>query len=264
MPRVAALHIYPIKACAAIDLKACRFDLRGPSYDRRFMLVDEAGKFLTQREHPRLALVRPTLAPTALRVEAKGMPRLDVAMKTRDAKRVRVELWGFQGAAEDAGGAAADWFSDFLSTPCRLVRFAEDVDRPVDRAHARFDSQVAFADGFPVLLTSRASLDDLNQRAEQRLAMSRFRPNVVVEDCEPYAEDTWTQIRIGDLLLDVVKPCERCAVTTVDQTTAERGKEPLATLAAYRATNGNVRFGQNCVHHGPGAIRVGDEIEVVT
>lgn len=261
MPSVSALHVYPIKSCRGLELKAVRFDHLGPLYDRRFMLVDETGRFLTQRELPRLALIEPRLGPTALQVSAPDMPVLKVAMTQRDAKRIEINVWKHVGPAEDVGESAADWFSRFLGRPCRLVRLPEDARREVDPSYA--NALVAFADAFPVLLIAEASLEDLNQRMQTKLPMNRFRPNVVVRGCEPFAEDTWKQIRIGELVLDVVKGCDRCTTTTVDQRTGERGKEPLATLATYRKRDNAVYFGQNCVHQGPGSIRVGDEVEVL-
>jgi uncharacterized protein YcbX len=263
MPSASALHVYPIKSCRGVELKAVRFDRLGPLYDRRFMLVDETGNFLTQRELPRMALIEPRLGPTSLQVSAKNMPMLKVAMTQRDAKRIEVRVWKHHGKAEDAGGNAAAWFSEFLERPCRLVRFPDDDVREVDPAYARAPAQVGFADGFPVLLLSEASLEDLNARMPQKVPMNRFRPNIVVRDCEAYAEDRWKRIRIGELVLDVVKPCSRCAITGVDQLSGLRGEEPLATLASYRARDNGVFFGQNCVHDGPGAIRVGDEVEVL-
>ena len=263
MPTVASLHVYPIKSCRGMDLTAVRFDPLGPLYDRRFMLVDENGRYLTQRELPRLALITPRLGPTALMVSAPNMPQLKVAMSQRDAKRIAIKVWEFEGVAEDAGASAADWFSSFLERSCRVVRWAEDQLRPVSPKYARTEAATSFNDGFPVLLTSEASLADLNKRMKAPLPMNRFRPNIVVRDLEPYAEDSWRKIRIGELELDVVKACGRCATTTVDQLTGVAGSEPLATLATYRKQDNKVLFGQNCVHLGLGSIRTGDPVEVL-
>jgi hypothetical protein len=266
MPTVASLHVYPIKSCRGLDLTAVRFDQLGPLYDRRFMLVDENGAFLSQRKLPRLALITPRLGPTALVVSAPNMPQLKVAMSQRDARRIEVQIWEHRGAAEDVGANAADWFSSFLEQPCRLVRWADDQLRPVDPKYARSEAATTFNDGFPVLLMSEASVADLNKRMKQPLPMNRYRPNVVVRDLEPYAEDSWRRIRIGEVELDVVKPCGRCATTTVDQLTGVPGTEPLATLASYRRDQegGNkVLLGQNCVHRSLGSIRAGDPVEVL-
>jgi uncharacterized protein YcbX len=263
MLNVSALFIYPIKSCRAIELKAVRFDHGGPMYDRRFMVVDEDGRFLTQRELPRLALIEPKLGPTSIGVSAPNMPVLKVAMAQRDAKRVAVEIWKDRGEAEDVGDNAAAWFSQFLERACRLVRIPDDGLRPVDPRYARAPAQVGFADAYPVLIATEASLGDLNGRLQQPVPMSRFRPNVVIRGGDAYAEDAWTRIRAGEIELDVVKPCARCAIINVDQLTAQPGKEPLATLAGYRSRDNKVLFGQNCIHRQLGSLRVGDAVEVL-
>jgi len=263
MLSVSALYVYPIKSCRAIDLKAVRFDAGGPTYDRRFMVVDENGRFLTQRELPRFALIEAKLGPMSIGVSAPGMPALKVAMTQRDPKRIPVQIWEDRGEAEDTGENAASWFSQFLQRECRLVRVPEDGLRPVDPRYARAPAEVGFADAYPVLLTSEASLTDLNGRLAQNVPMSRFRPNIVVRGGDAYAEDSWKQIRIGELVLDVVKPCSRCVTINVDQLNAQQSKEPLATLATYRTRDNKVYFGQNCVHLGYGSIRVGDSVEVL-
>jgi uncharacterized protein YcbX len=264
MPSVSALHIYPIKSCRGLELKAVRLDPLGALYDRRFMLVsEEDGKFLSQRELPRMALIEPKLGPTALGIGAPHMPPLKVAMTQRDAKRVRIKLWQQDGEAEDAGETAAAWFSQFLERACRLVRLPEGAAHRVDERYARSPAYYAFADGFPILLTTEASLADLNARLSSKVPMNRFRPNVVVRDTEAFAEDTWKRIRIGEVVLDVVKPCARCVIPGVDQITAQTAKEPMATLASYRSRDNKVYFGQNCIHLEPGSIRVGDDVEVL-
>ncbi|MEB3338842.1 MAG: MOSC domain-containing protein, partial [Leptolyngbyaceae bacterium] len=154
-------------------------------------------------------------------------------------------------------------FSTFLDTPCRLVRISETYDRPVDRTYSPQAAQVSFADGFPLLMISEASLADLNQRLVDPLPMNRFRPNLVVSGCEPFAEDTWQTLRIGEVTFYGVKPCTRCVVTTTDQRTAIRGQEPLVTLAQYRRIPGGIIFGQNLVHAGVGEVQVGNGVEVL-
>lgn len=263
MLSISALHIYPIKSCRGIELKSVRLDALGPLYDRRFMLVDDHGSFLTQRELPRMALIEPKLGPTAITVGAPHMPQLKVAMNARDAKRIPIRVWEHEGQAEDTGETAAAWFSEFLQQSCRLVRWPQDALRPVDARYAREPAQVGFADGYPLLLTAQASLDDLNARLSQKVPMSRFRPSLVVSGSDAYAEDGWKRIRVGEVELDVVKPCARCTVPGVDQLTAQVAKEPIATLANYRTRDHKVYFGQNCVHRQLGSIRVGDEVQVL-
>ena len=263
MSKVTALHVYPIKSCQGLSLKSSRFDAIGPLYDRRFMLVDPNGKFISQREFPRMALIETLIAPTSINVKVPDVPLLKVALTTRSDARREVEIWGGRGDAEDAGDHAADWFSSFLQTECRLVHFPDDGFRPVDPKYARFEARVAFADGYPALLTSEASLKDLNERAPEHIPMNRFRPNIVIDGESPFEEDGWRKVRIGEVVLDVVKPCSRCTITTVNQRNAAVGTEPLTTLATFRKQGNAVNFGQNCIHHGPGTIRLGDEVEIL-
>src|SRR5262249_4568589 len=161
-----------------LPLKAVRFDMLGPLYDRRFMLVDEAGKFLSQRELPRMALIEPRLGPTSLQISAPRMPQLKVAIAQRDAQRLQVAGWWYRAAAELAGEHAADWCSSFLERPCNLVHFPEDVRRKVSQRYTELDASVGFADAYPALLLSEASLADLNSKLKSPLPMDRFRPNI--------------------------------------------------------------------------------------
>jgi uncharacterized protein YcbX len=261
---IASLHVYPIKSCRGLDLTAVRLHQLGPLYDRQFMIVDaETSRFVTQREEPRMALIAPRLGPTALQVSAPDMPVLKVPLSGGSASLREVTVWRFTGAAEDVGENAAAWVSEVLQRPCRLVRFRDDVHRFCDPSYAGEGVETSFTDGYPILLTTQASLDDLNSRMRERITMSRFRPNVVVNGTTAFAEDTWKRVRIGEIELDVVKPCARCTITTVDPITAKRAVEPLVTLASYRKRDNEVFFGQNCVHRQMGSIRVGDPVEVL-
>ena len=264
MLQVSALFIYPIKACRGIEVQAFRLDALGPQLDRRFMLVDEQGSFISQRQEPRLSQVLPSLSPTALLVKAPGMPTLKLPLSLRDDGRVtHVKVWSHAGPAIEASFEVHDWFSEWLQRPCRLVYMPYAQLRQVDPAYAPEAAYTAFTDGFPELLLSQASVDDLGKRAQMTLSLERFRPNIVVSGCEPYAEDGWKQIRIGEVPFDVVKPCDRCVVTTIDPATSEAGKEPLATLAGYRKQGSQVLFGQNCVHRDLGTIRVKDTVTLI-
>ena len=200
MPKVSALHIYPIKGCAGIELHAARLDPRGLLLDRSFMIIDTQGRCLTQRELPRMALIRTRLAPTALWLEAQGMRKLSVPLQTQSTDRVRVQVWSDTLAAEPVP-SASDWLSEFLGVECSLVRFADEVVRSVDRAYAPEDARVGFADAFPLLLICEASLEALNRRLVHALPMDRFRPNIVISGAEPHAEDGWRTLRIGELFL---------------------------------------------------------------
>ncbi len=263
IPEVTGLSIYPVKSCAGIRLERAEVTPSGFANDRQLMVVDPSGEFLSQRSEPRLALVRVSLPDgRTLRMEAPRMDRLEVDL-AEDAGRREVVVWGDRVVAASVGAGADRWVSDLLDRPCALVRMPADSVRPVDPDEAGPGYRVGFADGYPFLLLSEASLDDLNRRLETPLPMDRFRPNLVVDGCPPHAEDGWRRVRIGDVVLRVVKPCARCAVTTVDQATGERGREPLATLATYRLAGGKVMFGQNLVPETVGVIVEGDPVEVL-
>lgn len=264
MIEVSELHIYPIKSCAGIQLRGVRFDDRGAQYDRRWMLVDDSGEMITQRTHPRCILARPSMLPTALQIEGPSLPPLKLPL-TASGKRRRAVIWQHETEALDQGDEAAEWFTELLGSPARLVRWADDQVRTVSKRHSDLDSQIAFCDGYPVLLISEASLRDLNDRLEQgqRLTMARFRPNIVVKNCLPYAEDEWAELHIGSLGVTLVKPCDRCSIPTVDPQTGIAGAvNPLKTLATYRRQGSTVVFGQNGIHHGFGMLRVGDPVEI--
>jgi uncharacterized protein YcbX len=264
---VASLHTYPIKSCAGIGHKQLELGPRGPVGDRRCMIVDATGRFLTQREVPQLTLLRVHThehVPDRLTLQAPEMPSLVLSLKG-SGERLNVEVWRFHGEALCVSPEADAWLSEFLGQPARLVRCAPGMSRMANRDWVEYDAPVSFADGYPILLISEASLADLNRRilSLDPLPMSRFRPNVVVRGCPAFAEDDWQAIKIGDAILDVVKPCDRCGVTTIDPFTAERDKEPLATLATYRRSRSGVLFGQNCTARVPGSLRAGERVEVL-
>jgi uncharacterized protein YcbX len=262
-PRLTGLFRYPVKSCRGTALERAELSASGVRHDRRWMAVDEDGGFLTQRAHPRLCLVRPALTDGELALEAPGMERLQVP-ENGSGRRVTVDIWSDRTQAMDAGDEAARWLSDFLDIPCRLVRHADDAIRRVDPVFARGDAdQVHFADAYPFLLTSAESLEALNERLPEPLPMNRFRPNLVVAGAEAFAEDGWTEIRIGEVVFSVVKPCTRCKVTTVDQETGRVGEEPLRTLADFRRGEKGVEFGHNLIHHGTGTLEVGMAVEVL-
>jgi uncharacterized protein YcbX len=261
---VSALYRYPIKSCAGTALDTADIGVRGIVHDREFMVVEAAsGLFVTQRELPRMALIRPDVANGTLHLGAPAMPPLAMRV-VADGPPRDVVVWRDRCPAVDQGDDVATWLSDFLERRCRLVRMADAHTRRVDPAYAvREADQVGFADGYPFLLISEESLADLNGRLAAPLMMNRFRPNIVVRGGTPYAEDRWRRIRIGAVELHLVKACARCAITTTDQETAAVGREPLATLATYRRVERGVLFGQNAIHTTQGAIRVGDTVEVL-
>lgn len=260
---VTELNYYPVKSLMGHRVESRAISETGFVNDREFMLVDQDNQFLTQREHTRLALVQPTLSNGHLRLSAPSMGPIEVRV-VDDGERRQVTVWRDALDAIDMGELAANWFSAFLQKDVRLVRKAPDAVRQCDQKYATDESdQTAFADGYPFLLLSEASLQALNDRLDFPVPMNRFRPNIVVAGTEPFQEDTWSRLRIGEIYFDVVKPCARCKITTVDQATGVAGKEPLRTLATFRNFGGNVLFGQNLVHKQQGQIAVGDAVEVL-
>lgn len=261
---LSALYYYPVKSLAGIQASEAQVAARGFRYDRRWMLVDENLTFITQRQHPCLARVTVLPTPDGWLVQAPGQQDLLLRTPPEEAARLEVNVWRDRVASCAAGQEAADWFSRYIGVDgVQLVYMPETTTRRVDQAYAPAGKQVSFADGFPFLLISQASLDDLNARMQKPLPMSRFRPNLVVQGSTAYAEDSWQRIRIGALTFRVVKPCSRCKVTTIDPYTAETGKEPLQTLASYRRWDNEVWFGMNLVHDGSGTLYAGDVVEVL-
>jgi len=227
------------------------------------MVVTPDGEFLTQREYPRLALVTPRLMNSTLELSAPNYEALQVGIQTSGTPWL-VNIWKSQGVhAIDQGDDAARWFSDWLGTQVRLVHIADGYKRLVNESYAiHQDDHTGFADGYPILLTSEEGLHDLNTHLASPVPMNRFRPNIVVKGCEPFAEDTWNRIRIGDVELAVVKPCARCVVTTIDKETLEQSKEPLKTLGKTRKHKLGAIFGQNVIPLNGGSIRLGMSVEV--
>lgn len=265
MITIAALNIYPVKSCAGIALTRATLTPTGLANDRRWMLVNAQGRFLTQREISKMALITPELQGSGVVLSAPGMPTLSVA-GTDTRVLAEVTVWRDRAAAFDEGEVAAEWLSTFLQQAVRLVRF--------DPAHRRASSRDwtgevealnQFSDGYPILAISNASLADLNRRLTQPLPMNRFRPNIVLDGLEAYGEDRVHELQAGAVHLRVVKPCTRCKITTTEQATGiAQGPEPLATLRSYRwnAALKGVTFGQNVVIvEGYGAeLSVGQEL----
>ena len=261
---VSALYFYPIKSCGGISLQVAEISQRGIRGDRAFMVVDLAGRFITQREQPRMALIRPIVREDgAITVTAPNMPEISIVADDT-GRQYNVKIWSNTCIGVDQGDAIAAWFSTFLGMACRVVRMPEDYVRQVNPRYAtKEQDQVAFSDGYPFLLVNEASLADLNARMPEPLPVNRFRPNIVVKSTLPYVEDMWRKICIGEVAFHIVKACERCPITTTDQATAVVDKEPLKTLATYRRAQKGVIFGQNLIHAHEGIIRLGDTIEVV-
>jgi uncharacterized protein YcbX len=266
---ISSLFIYPVKSLRGFAAPAGEIDALGFVGDRRFMLVNEHNQFLTQRTLPRMALIETALTATDLILRAPHGGSCAVPLRAAaPAGILSVQIWKSQGLlAEDCGVEVAVWLSDFLRFPCRLVRAGEKFRRPNLKSKAQPGDVVNFADACPFMILSEASLADLNGRLDTPLPVDRFRPSFVVAGCEAFAEDMWTRFRIGAVNFRGAGPCTRCPITTTNQLTAERGKEPLRTLATYRRAQEDptdVNFGQNVIHETKfGTIRVGDEIELL-
>jgi len=258
---LAALFVYPVKSCRGIALQRARLTARGLQYDREWMVVAADGRFLTQREAPRLALVMTALTDDSLSLSAPGLPTLEIALADNPGAAVEVSVWRDRVLALDAGDAAARWFSRHLGREVRLVRFDDARPRPTDPAWSQgLPGFSAFSDGYPVLVLSRASLDDLNARLPAALPLDRFRPNLLLDGCTAYAEDALRVLACGELRLRLVKPCTRCIITTTDQQSGvPQGDEPLRTLKTYRwdAALHGVTFGQNALVEQGGSLAVG-------
>jgi uncharacterized protein len=260
--KVSELAIYPVKSFARIPLQAASVQRFGLENDRRWMVVDAGGKFLSQRQHARMCLVQPALSGEDLCLQAAGMPDL-IVPRPAGRDRRRVSVWDDLCNALDCGDAVAAWLSRFLAIDCRLVYFPDDEVRAVDPHYAQPGDRTAFSDGFPLLLISQASLDDLNSRLDTPVSMARFRPNLVVAGGEAFAEDHWKEIRIGDIRFRIVKPCSRCTIPRINPASGEHGPEPLRTLAGYRKRGDKIFFGQNVIADGEGELRVGMPVELI-
>ncbi len=268
---ISSLHLYPVKSLRGCDVGSAEVDALGFVGDRRFLVVDLAGRFLTQRSHPRMALVSTALGADALTLSADGAGVVSTGRASDPSAPLRtVAVWRSDNLlAEDCGDECAAWLSGFLGSACRLVRSGEKFCRPVLKAAAQPGDVTTFSDAVPFLVVSEASLADLNDRliaqGEEPVPMNRFRPNIVVAGAPAaFTEDTWPRVRLGNVVLRSAGPSARCVVTTTDQFTGERGKEPLRTLATYRRRPGDstdVDFGHNYIHETKaGTLHVGDAV----
>ncbi len=274
MITITGLFYYPIKGCKGWRLDSANLIERGIAFDRHFMIVNSAWRFLTQREYPRMALIEPSVANGILTLSAQGMETLSLP-HTDEGSTENVVVWDDTCQAVSQGREAAEWLSTFLGVDAHLVTMHRDFRRIVDQTYAvRPTDHTGFADGFQMLLASEASLESVNSRliesGSEPVPMNRFRPNIVVSGCDAFAEDTWKHFKVrnsaGDVEMYGVKLCGRCIVTTVDQASGTKtGAEPIATLKKFRrsADGAKVLFGQNVIHRNTGTIAVGDTIELL-
>lgn len=258
------INIYPVKSLGGFSVEFAEVTDRGLKHDRRWMLVDENGKFLTQRKDPQMALIQVGVTPNGLQFRHKLIKeQLNIAFDDFTSAELDVIV------GEDAVKAAPyekqvnNWFSNLLGFNCRLVYMKDEMRRQVDKKYAINNEITSFAGGYPFIIVGQSSLEDLNSRLEVKMPMNRFRPNFVFTGGEPYEEDEWKKFKISDVTFFGVKRCNRCALVNVNQETAEKGEEPLRTLSKYRTIDNEVRFGMKLLHNGFGFVNVGDNIEVI-
>ncbi|MFL6446573.1 MAG: MOSC domain-containing protein [Bryobacteraceae bacterium] len=257
------IFIYPIKSLRGIAVSESQVDTSGPLQDRRWMLVDEQGVFLSQRKLPRMVLIQPHFDGSDLVVTATGTSPLLIRKWSGKGEWIPVQIWRDSLKLPHPDQSYDEWFSSFLGQPCRLLYLPNDVVRKVEPPFDDSKWRVSLADGYPLLVLAQASLDLLNARLSSRISVEHFRPNLVLADTAAHAEDGLNDIRIGSVELTMVKPCARCSVVLVDPTTAKVGVEPLRTLEAYRRMSNGVMFGQNALVVTPGQLRVGNSVEIL-
>jgi uncharacterized protein YcbX len=263
--RVQDIFIYPIKSMKGIRLESAKVLERGFQYDRRWMLVDRAGLFITQRTHHQMALIQVELQDNHLLVssEINQANPIQIPLDFKLESQIEVEVWDDRMLANLVDPSFDQWFSEVLGIDCQLVVMPESTQRKVSPKYAVHEESVSFADGMPYLIIGQESLNHLNSKLTQEVAMNRFRPNIVFSGGVGFVEDSWKNIKIGNVDFCVVKPCARCVLITVDQETGEKSKEPLNTLASYRTLNNKVYFGQNALALHEGVLRVGDSIHLI-
>lgn len=262
------LTIFPVKSCGAIELRESEVEARGLKNDRRWLVVDEVGRYLTQREVPQLAAIRPQLTRDELILKC-GLAQLDVPIHPHEGQTMRVQIWRDFVDAVHVGDLADEWLRDVLGLDVRLVWMPDEARRLVDPDFAPGGETTSFSDGFPFLVLSSASVDDLNDRilenGGEAVGAERFRSNFLIGGANAYEEDEWVRFRIGECEFEAVKPCSRCVIPMIDQTSGEKtGQEPLRTLATYRRRGGKTYLAQNALPRKLGRVRVGDEVEVLS
>ncbi len=258
--KLTQIWIYPIKSLGGISLLSGQVLEKGLRFDRRRMLVDDTNTAITQRVYPKMSLFKTSISREHLNVNF-GESNLKISLEDQDLSHpLDVNIWNDRVKAFEVGATQSAWFSEMLGIRCKLIFFPEENERPVDHRYHVNKENVSLADAYPFMIIGQSSLDDLNLKLKEQLPMNRFRPNFVFEGGEPYEEDQWRNLSIGDVRFVGVKMCDRCAMTTVNQITADKGIEPLKTLATYRKRDNKIYFGQNMVALDHGVVNVGDRI----
>ncbi|TRX38683.1 MOSC domain-containing protein [Flavobacterium sp. ZT3R18] len=274
MLQLSEIWVYPVKSLGGIQLQESKVTDRGLELDRRWLLVDDNGRFLSQREHPELALFKPEIAGDFLRITHRThLESIDIPLRpvfSDTMAKIKVTVWDDTIDAFEVSQGATDWFTKQLGVSVRLVYMPQESERKLSRSlgtdYAITGAEInSFSDGYPFLIIGQSSLEDLNGRLEVKIPMNRFRPNFVFTNGDPFEEDTWREFSIGNVSFVGVKPCDRCVMTTVDQEKGVvSGKDPLKTLAKYRNFGNKVLFGQNVIGLGLGSVSVGDAVSVLS
>jgi hypothetical protein len=266
MLKVSELFIYPIKSLGGIKLNNAEVTDRGLKNDHRWLLVDSNNCFFTQRDFPKMTFLETSIQDDKLIVSEKYNPaeNIEIPIGIFMPNKLNVKIWDDVVQANVVSDEINNWFSKFIGIDCKLVYMPEETKREIEKDHARQNEIVSFADAYPFLLIGQSSLDDLNGRLKKQLPMTNFRPNIVFRGGTAFDEDKWYEIQIGKITFYAVKPCARCVITTIDQNTAQKEKEPLATLSTYRQMKNKVLFGENLIHKGTGRLNTGDEIKIIS
>lgn len=265
MYSVSGLFIYPVKSLGGISVTEAKVTATGFEYDRRWMLVDRNGKFLTQRKIPSMTLLQVAIIQEGLYISHKHFPEKNITVpfitSGHCTKRVQVwndscDAWCYDSPVMDA------WFNEMLGVDCELVYMPDTTKRTVEQPYARNNEITSFSDAYPFLIIGQSSLDELNNKLEESVAINRFRPNIFFSAGAPFIEDGWEHFTINTVEFFGVKPCARCSIPTINPDTGVAGKEPIKTLATYRTENNKIKFGMNLLHRGNGVIKLGQEIVV--
>lgn len=256
------IFIYPVKSLGGTSLKEAEVTERGLKFDRRWMLVDSTGKFITQRIYPQMSLIAVDISNDKLIFRhKKTSEQIEVGFNETTGNKLNTVIWNDTVETLHVSTFADEWFEIILGIKCRLVYMPDQSKRFVDKTFAHNDELTNLTDGYPFLIIGQESLNDLNSRLKEKLPVNRFRPNFVFSGGASFDEDKMKSFTLGSITFYPVKPCARCVITTTDQNSGERNEEPLATLSTYRKVNNKVMFGQNLLHKGSGIIQIGDELQ---
>ncbi len=259
--KLSDIFIYPVKSLAGFRLESCEVDQKGFKYDRHWMIIDQDNRFLSQREIPSMSQIQTRISQDEL-ILSIANDSVTLPLEEIEQPTIDTTIWRDRCKAHPVSREIDQWLSDYLHRDCQLVCQGLQK-RPVDSAYGTQNDQTTFSDGFPFLIISDASLTDLNEKMQQSLPMQRFRPNLVISDCDSFAEDYWRKIQIGAISFRLPKPCSRCSVTTIDLETGQQSKEPLSTLNKFRKWQQAVYFGQNAIHDQTGLLSIGDKVQII-